>query len=113
MRGDFTGEFNSNITFVSAIGKSVFIINKEGCHIPDDVTVDEAAQGVIDALDEHIKSLVKDLTIQRDDLLSVLEDVDEFLNFAWRDIEMNEYSFTLLEDVIRKVQSQIAKIEEK
>ena len=45
------------------------------------------------------------------DLLSVLEDVDEFLNFAWRDIEMNDYSFTLLEDVIRKVQSQIAKIE--
>ena len=45
------------------------------------------------------------------ELLSVLEDVDEFLNFAWRDIQMNDYSFTLLEDVICKVQSLIAKIE--
>ena len=69
MNGDFTGEFNSNITFVSAIGKPIFIINKEGCHIPDDVTVDEASQGVIDALDDHIKRIVKDLTIQRDELL--------------------------------------------
>ena len=111
MNGDFTGEFSSNITFVSAIGKPIFIINKEGCHIPDDVTVDEASQGVIDALDDHIKRMVKDLTIQRDDLLYVLEDVDEFLNFAWRDIEMNNYSFYKLEDVIRKVQIQIAKIE--
>ena len=46
-----------------------------------------------------------------DELVYVLEDVSEFLDFAWRDIEMNDYSFTLLEEVIRKVQIQIAKIE--
>ena len=44
-----------------------------------------------------------------DELVYVLEDVSEFLNFAWRDIEMNDYSFTLLEEVICKVQRQIAK----
>ena len=113
MNGELTGEFNSNTTFVSAIGKPIFIINKEGCHVPEGVSVDEASQGVINALDDHIKSLAKDLTIQRDELLSVLGDVNEFLNFAWRDIQMNDYSFTLLEDIICKVQSQIAKIEEK
>ena len=46
---------------------------------------------------------------QRDELLSALEDVNEFLNFAWRDIQMNDDSFTLLEDIIGKVQIQIAK----
>ena len=110
MNGEITGEFNSNTTFVSAIGKPIFIINKEGCHVPEGVSVDEASQGVIDALDDHIKCIVKDLTIQRDELLYVLEDVDEFLNFAWRDIEMNNYSFYKLEDDIRKVQIQIAKV---
>ena len=44
-----------------------------------------------------------------DELVYVLEEVNEFLNFAWRDIEMNDYSFTLLEEVICKVQRQIAK----
>ena len=47
-----------------------------------------------------------------DELVDVLEDVSEFLNYAWRDIEMNDYSFTLLEDVIGKVQRQIAKAKE-
>jgi hypothetical protein len=46
---------------------------------------------------------------QRDELLGVLEDVSEFLNFAWNDIEMDEYSFNLLEDVICKAQQAIAK----
>ena len=47
-----------------------------------------------------------------DELVYVLEEVNEFLNFAWRDIEMNDYSFTLLEEVICKVQRQIAKAKE-
>ena len=46
---------------------------------------------------------------QRNELLEALEEVNEFLDFAWRDIEMNDYSFTLLEEVICKVQRQIAK----
>ena len=49
---------------------------------------------------------------QRDELIEVLEDVNKFLNFAWRDIQMNDYSFTLLEDIIGKVQRQIAKAKE-
>lgn len=43
------------------------------------------------------------------ELLEALEDVSEFLNFAWNDIEMDEYSFNLLEDVICKAQQAIAK----
>lgn len=43
------------------------------------------------------------------ELLETLEDVSEFLNFAWADIEMNEYSFNLLEDAICKTQKAIAK----
>ena len=49
---------------------------------------------------------------QRNELLEALEEVNEFLDFAWRDIEMNDYSFTLLEEVICKVQRQIAKAKE-
>ena len=44
-----------------------------------------------------------------DELVEALGDVSEFLDFARRDIEMNDYSFTLLEEVICKVQRQIAK----
>ena len=46
------------------------------------------------------------------ELVEALEDVSKFLDFAWRDIEMNDYSFTLLEEVICKVQRQIAKAKE-
>ena len=49
---------------------------------------------------------------QRNELLKALEEVNEFLNFAWRDIQLNDYSFTLLEDIIGKVQIQIAKAKE-
>ena len=53
--------------------------------------------------------MISRLEKQRDELLEALEDVSEFLNFAWNDIEMNEYSFNLLEDVICKAQKAIAK----
>lgn len=46
---------------------------------------------------------------QRDELLEALEDVSDFLNFAWGDIAMNEYSFNLLEDAICKSQQAIAR----
>ena len=56
-----------------------------------------------------IRNKLDKVETQRDELLEVLEDVSEFLNFAWTDIEMNEYSFNLLEDVICKAQKAIAK----
>ena len=37
------------------------------------------------------------------------EDVSDFFDYAWGNTEMNDYSFTLLEEVICKVQRQIAK----
>ena len=43
------------------------------------------------------------------ELLEALEDASEFLNYAWTDIEMDEYSFNLLEDIICKVQQTITK----
>jgi len=46
---------------------------------------------------------------QHDELLKALEDASEFLNFECDDIEMNEYSFNLLQNVIRKVEQAIAK----
>ena len=47
-----------------------------------------------------------------DELLETLGDVSDFLNFAWCRIEMNDYSFTLLEDVIGKTQTAISKAKE-
>ena len=47
------------------------------------------------------------------ELVEALEDVSDFFDYAWGNTDMNLHSFTLLEEVIRKVQSQIAKIEEK
>ena len=63
---------------------------------------------IMDELTDQVR-VIGNLEKQIDDLLYVLEDVNEFLDFAWRDIEMNDYSFTLLEEVICKVQRQIAK----
>ena len=44
-----------------------------------------------------------------DELVDVLEDVHDFLSVAWSSIEMDDCSYTSLEDVIGKVQRQIAK----
>lgn len=46
---------------------------------------------------------------QRDELLVALEDASEFLHFDCNDIGMSQYSFNLLEDVIRKVEQAITK----
>lgn len=58
---------------------------------------------------EQLRTENATLRQQRDELLEALEDVSDFLNFAWDDIEMNEYSFNLLEDAICKSQQAIAK----
>ena len=75
------------------------------------VTIDGLAKLANDLIIQNtaIRNKLDKVETQRDELLEVLEDVSEFLNFAWTDIEMNEYSFNLLEDVICKAQKAIAK----
>ena len=104
MNGDFTGEFSSNITFVSAVGKLIFIIDKEGCHVPDGITVDEASQGVIDALDEHIQNLIKPLKKENAELKSKIAGGirvyahQEFDDAWWCNINVPYFNATLLLD---------------
>ena len=72
----------SNIRFLKYTGEVVFYIDKNGCHVPDGVSVDESAKAVIEALDAHIKNLVNPLKQQRDELLNILIEVDEALYCA-------------------------------
>ena len=51
----------SSIQFWDEVSKPIFIINKDGCHVPDGVSADEAAQVVIEHLDDHIKRIVESL----------------------------------------------------
>jgi len=46
---------------------------------------------------------------QRDELLEALEEALAFLEFAYRDVQMNDYSFNLLEETTNKVNNAIAK----
>ena len=63
MNNDFTsgvhGAFDPNITFMGGASKEVMRIDKNGVTINSEIPLDEAAQYVIGALDEHIKSLVQ------------------------------------------------------
>lgn len=63
-------------------GEVMFVIDKDGCHVPYGVSVDESAKAVIEALDAHIKNIVNPLKQQRDELLNVLIEVDEALYCA-------------------------------
>ena len=58
--------------------KEVFRITRDGCQVPEGVSVDEAAQGVIDALDIHIKNLVDPYKEQRKEMLKALESVVDY-----------------------------------
>ena len=63
MNNDLTfgvhGAFDPNITFMGGASKEVMRIDKNGVTINSEIPLDEAAQYVIGALDEHIKSLVQ------------------------------------------------------
>ena len=78
-------QIEPSIRFMQPAGKVVFVIDKNGCHVPEGVSVDESAEAVINALDTHIKSIVEPLKQQRDELLAVLEEVDEgiYCASAW------------------------------
>ena len=63
MSNDFTlgvcGAVEPNITFLTNASKEVMRIDKNGVTINPEILLDEAAQHVINALDEHIKHLVR------------------------------------------------------
>lgn len=50
---------DNTIRFMAAPTKEVMRITKDGIFVPDDVAVDEAAEGVIAALEDHIRGLVE------------------------------------------------------
>jgi ferredoxin len=62
MNNDFTlgiqGTVESNITFLTNSSKEAMRIDKNGVKVNPDFPMDEAAQYVIKALDEHIKILI-------------------------------------------------------
>jgi hypothetical protein len=62
MRNDFTlgiqGTVEPNITFLTNSNKEAMRIDKNGVKVNPDFPMDEAAQYVIKALDEHIKGLI-------------------------------------------------------
>ena len=62
MNNDFTlgiqGTVEPNITFLTNSSKEAMRIDKNGVKVNPDFPMDEAAQYVIKALDEHIKSLI-------------------------------------------------------
>ena len=64
MNNDFTlgiqGTVEPNITFLTNSSKEAMRIDKNGVRVNPDFPMDEAAQYVINALDEHIKGLIYD-----------------------------------------------------
>ena len=62
--------------------------------------------------DEKLNDIIfcfDELKAQRDELLEALEESLGFLEFAYRDIQMNDYSFNLLEETTNKVRATITK----
>ena len=63
MNNDFTlgvcGAIEPNITFLTNASKEVMRIDNNGVTINPEIPLDEAAQHVINALDAHIKYLVR------------------------------------------------------
>ena len=69
-----TGRMHSESRFLSSDGKPVFIINKDGCHVPEGVSADEAAQVVIEHLNDHIKMFVEPLEKENAELKAKIAD---------------------------------------
>ena len=69
---------NTFFIFQNSEYREMFRIDSNGCHVPDGVTVDEASQGVIDALDMYIKNLVDPYKEQRKEMLKALESVVDY-----------------------------------
>ena len=75
MNNNFTlgiqGTVEPNITFLTNSSKEAMRIDKNGVRVNPDFPMDEAAQYVINALDEHIKGLIYD---EREACAKVCED---------------------------------------
>ena len=65
---------SSSIQFCDGSSKVVFLINKDGCHVPLGVSADEAAQVVIEHLDDHIKRIVESLKKENAQLKAKIAD---------------------------------------
>ena len=73
--------FTPTNTFVFSDKKTtreVFKIDIHGSYVPEGVSIDEAAAGVIDALDMYIKNLVDPYKEQRKEMLKALESVVDY-----------------------------------
>ena len=67
-------KMHSETRFLSSDGKAVFIINKDGCHVPEGVSTDEAAQIVIERLNDHIKRFTETLEKENAELKAKIAD---------------------------------------
>ena len=76
----------SSIWFCNGASKPVFIINKDGCHVPEGVSADEAAQVVIKNLDDHIKRIVESLKKENAELkannVELVEALENIIDLA-------------------------------
>ena len=85
--------FTPTNTFVFSDKKTtreVFKIDIHGCYVPEGVSIDEAAAGVIDALDMYIKNLVDPYKEQRKELLEELERLRDINTFNGYDTEITD-----------------------
>ena len=95
---------SSSFQFCNDSSEVVFMINKDGCHVPDGVSADEAAQVVIERLNDHIKNLVKPLEKENAQLKANIADGirvyahQEFDDAWWCNTNVPVFNATLLLD---------------
>ena len=100
MNNDLTfgvhGTFDPNITFLTTASKEVMRIDNNGVTVNPDLPVDEAAQHVINALDEHIKSLIQ---AEREACAKVFDDINA--KYKWPDNVAERVASQWCADAIR------------
>ena len=93
MSNDFTlgvcGAVEPNITFLTNASKEVMRIDNNGVTINPEIPLDEAAQHVINALDEHIKHLVRS---EREACAKVCETLGDMNKGVYGEMQIGVYS---------------------
>jgi hypothetical protein len=97
---------SSSFRFIKPAGEVVFYIDKDGCHVPDGISVDESAKAVIEALDEHIKNIVNPLKQQRDELLAALIEARSLLEESEQCYENQMFKNSQINAAIRKAKGE-------